>query len=163
MKMGEGVEWTLHCAALLAALPEGAVLPARALAEFHDVSESYLLKQLKGLTAAGLFVSTSGPKGGYRLARDPAQISLLELVLAVEGDQPAFRCAEIRRCGPLVSPTTVYSPLCPIHAAMQQAERAWRASLADISLADIFERVGDSIPSDVGARGKIWIQEHVRS
>ena len=37
MKMGESVEWTLHCATVLAALPDGAVLPASALAEFHGV------------------------------------------------------------------------------------------------------------------------------
>ena len=109
MKMGESVEWTLHCATVLAALPDGAVLPASALAEFHGVSESYLLKQLRAMTAAGLFASIPGPKGGYRLARQPEAISLLDIVLAVEGDEPAFRCSEIRKCGPTASRPSAYS------------------------------------------------------
>ena len=54
MKLSEGVEWGIHCAAILGGLPPGATLPGKALAEFHGVSESYLLKHLKALTAADL-------------------------------------------------------------------------------------------------------------
>ena len=66
-----------HCATVLSRLPDGATLPGKALAEFHGVSESYLLKRLKALTAARLLESLPGPHGGYRLAREPENISLL--------------------------------------------------------------------------------------
>jgi DNA-binding IscR family transcriptional regulator len=72
MKLSDGVEWGIHCAALLAVLPPGAVLPGKALAEYHGISESYLVKHLQALTAAGLLGAGHGPRGGYRLAR-PAQ------------------------------------------------------------------------------------------
>jgi Rrf2 family protein len=163
MEMGEGVEWTLHCATILAALPDGAVLPASALAEFHDISESYLLKQLRAMTAAGLFASVPGPKGGYRLARPAEEISLLDIVLAVEGDQPAFRCSEIRRCGPTASPPSAYSATCAIHAAMWTAERAWRASLASTSLADITRRIGRGLSAEVRAKAQTWLGANVRT
>ena len=61
--MSDGVEQALHCALVLAGLPEGAVLPAKALATFHGVSESYLLKHLKALAAAGVVRSVAGPAG----------------------------------------------------------------------------------------------------
>jgi Rrf2 family protein len=163
MEMGEGVEWTLHCATILAVLPDGAVLPASALAEFHDVSESYLLKHLRAMTAAGLFASVPGPKGGYRLARSPEAISLLDVVLAVEGDKPAFRCSDIRKCGPTASPSSAYSATCAIHAAMLAAERSWRASLASTSLADITRRTGRSLSPEVRAKAERWLGANVRA
>ena len=163
MKMGESVEWTLHCATVLAALPDGAVLPASALAEFHGVSESYLLKQLRAMTAAGLFASIAGPKGGYRLARQPEAISLLDIVLAVEGDEPAFRCSEIRKCGPTASSPSAYSATCAIHAAMWNAERSWRTSLASTSLSEITRRIGRSLSAEVRAKAQVWFTANVRA
>lgn len=59
--MSDGVEWGLHCLTLLAVAPLGTVLPSKALAEFHRVSESYLLKHLKALAKAGLLRSVAGP------------------------------------------------------------------------------------------------------
>src|SRR3954468_23845749 len=100
MRMSAGVEWALHCGVLLAVLKPTGTLPGRALAEFHGISESYLLKHLQALTKAGVFESIPGPTGGYRLARPPDQITVLEMVEAIEGPEPAFRCTEIRRRGP---------------------------------------------------------------
>ena len=99
MKLGEGVEAAIHCAATLAGLEGAATLPGSALAEQFGLSASYLLKHLQALTAAGILESVPGPAGGYRLARAPERISLLDVVLAVEGALPAFRCGEIRRNG----------------------------------------------------------------
>ena len=53
MRMSAGVEWALHCTVLLAVLPPAGTLPGRALAQFHGVSESYLLKHMQALTKAG--------------------------------------------------------------------------------------------------------------
>ena len=59
--MSAGVEWALHCTVLLAVLPPAGTLPGRALAQFHGVSESYLLKHMQALTKAGICESVSGP------------------------------------------------------------------------------------------------------
>ena len=71
MKMPEGVEWALHCTWLLTFAREGDAVPARRLAEFYDLPEAYLAKLLKALVRAGLLRATSGPRGGFRLARPP--------------------------------------------------------------------------------------------
>lgn len=137
MKLSEGVEAAIHCAAILAQMTEGDTLPGAALAQAHGLSPSYLLKQLNALVAGGVLESISGPHGGYRLARPAEKITLLDVVLAVEGREPAFRCREIRRRGPTQLPTSVYVKPCGINAAMLKAERAYRAVLAETSIADI--------------------------
>jgi Rrf2 family protein len=148
MKLSEGVEHAIHSVALLAALKPDRVLAAAALAEFHGVSPSYLLKHLQALSGARILATVPGPNGGYRLARPPADITLLDIVLAVEGPQPAFRCTEIRRRGPNPIPGTP-SRICEINAAMLKAERAYRAELARVRIADI---LSDLSASDAGGR-----------
>src|SRR3954452_19316705 len=100
MRMSDGVEWGVHVCTLLAALPSDGALPAARLAEFHGVPPAYLAKHLQALARAGIITSTHGPKGGYRLAKPARQITLLEVVDAIEGAEPSFRCSEIRRPGP---------------------------------------------------------------
>lgn len=136
MKLGDGVEQAIHSVTMLAHLTPAGVLSAAALAEFHGVSPSYLLKHLQSLSGAGILQTVPGPRGGYRLARSAADISLLDIVIAVDGPEPAFRCNEIRQRGPNPLPGKPTKP-CGIASAMLRAERAYRAELASTSIADI--------------------------
>ena len=135
--MSAGVEWALHCTVLLAVLPPAGTLPGRALAQFHGVSESYLLKHMQALTKAGICESVPGPTGGYRLARKPREITLLDIVEAIEGTEPAFRCDEIRQRGPTALDPSTYTVQCGIHTVMLEAELAWKQSLRARTLADL--------------------------
>ncbi len=141
MKLGEGVEQAIHSVTLLARASGESVLAASALAEFHGISPSYLLKHLQAMSKAGILATVPGPSGGYRLARVPQKITLLDIVLAVEGAQPAFRCAEIRQRGPDPLPGPAPTTPCEINAAMLRAERAYRAELAKVTIADILAQV----------------------
>ena len=162
MRMSEGVEWGLHCAVVLAVLPPGATLPGKALAEYHGVSESYLLKHLQALTGAGLLESVPGPKGGYRLARPADEITLLDAVEAIEGREPAFRCTEIRQRGPTAVDPRVYRLPCTIHVAMQRAEAAWRQSLRAQSIADLVTTLRDAIDPRQAEKAVTWLGANVR-
>ena len=53
MRMGEGVEWAIHCCTVLALVPPGMALPGARLAEFHGVPGPYLGKSLQALTRPG--------------------------------------------------------------------------------------------------------------
>jgi Rrf2 family protein len=153
MKLGDGVEAAIHCAALLAGLEDDATIPGFALAGEFGLSPSYLLKHLKALTASGILESVPGPSGGYRLARAAETISLLDIVLAVEGTQPAFRCCEIRRRGPARLPASAYVRPCGINVAMLRAEKAWRNALAAERLSDLVAAYeADADPRSVAAR-----------
>ncbi|TIV67766.1 MAG: Rrf2 family transcriptional regulator [Mesorhizobium sp.] len=137
MKLGEGVEAAIHCAAMLAGVDGNSTMSGAAMAEAFGLSPSYLLKHLNQLTTARILESVPGPAGGYRLARAAEQITLLDIVLAVEGREPAFRCCEIRQRGPVKIDASAYVKPCGINAAMLKAERAYRAALAEVKLSDI--------------------------
>ncbi|MGP4751484.1 RrF2 family transcriptional regulator [Agrobacterium pusense] len=162
MKLSEGVEQAIHCTAFLAGLSENGVLSAAALAELHGVSTSYLLKHLQALSGAGIVATTPGPRGGYRLAKAPNDISLLDIVLAVEGPAPAFRCAEIRQRGPNPLPQRYFTKPCQINAVMLKAEKAYRAELAKVSVADLLADLGAADDGGIAARGCAFLELHER-
>jgi Rrf2 family protein len=64
---------------------EGQPAPSHIIARAQGIPELFLLKVLKQLALAGLLRSLRGPSGGYRLACKPKDISLLEVVEAVDG------------------------------------------------------------------------------
>ena len=162
MKLGDGVEQAIHSVGMLAGLSEGGVLSAAALAEFHGVSTSYLLKHLQSLSSAGIVATVPGPKGGYRLARPTDKITLLDIVLAVEGPQPAFRCAEIRQRGPNPLPGRYFTKPCGINAAMLKAEKVYRAELAKTTIADILGDLAANDDGGIAARGCVFLDMNER-
>ena len=55
------------------------------IAQARGIPERFLLKVLKPLVSARVLHSVKGPNGGYRLAKDPTEITLLEILEAVDG------------------------------------------------------------------------------
>ncbi|MFI7061846.1 RrF2 family transcriptional regulator [Kribbella sp. NPDC050124] len=145
MKMNEGVEWAMHSCVNLSWLP-GRPVTAKHLAAFYDLPTAYLNKQLQALTRAGILTSISGPKGGFQLARDPRNISLLDIVVAIDGPDEAFRCLQILKAGPGADPKADYTKVCLVSQAMRSAELAYRRELAGQSIADIAGRVVSQSP-----------------
>lgn len=162
MKLGDGVEQAIHSVSMLAGLSADGVLSAAALAEFHGVSPSYLLKHLQALSGAGIVHTVPGPKGGYRLAKAPDEITLLDIVLAVEGSAPAFRCSEIRQRGPNPVGAHLFAKPCGINAAMLRAERVYRAELAKVSIADLQVDLAETDDGSIAARGCAFLELHER-
>ncbi|HKE72886.1 MAG TPA: Rrf2 family transcriptional regulator [Acidimicrobiales bacterium] len=153
MPLSEGVEWSLHCAWLLAQVPPGKALSSRRMAEFYALPPAYLSKLLKSLVRAGILDATTGPRGGFRLARPPAGITVLDVMEAVEGGDPLFRCTEIRQRGPAPVATADCRRPCGIAKVMHDAEQAWRAQLAASTVADLVTRAS----SGSGGRVRGWL------
>ncbi|MGY3334122.1 Rrf2 family protein [Streptomyces filamentosus] len=146
MQMSEGVEWALHSCLNLAWAEEGAAVKATQLAGFYELPAAYLNKQLQALVRAGILTSATGPRGGFRLARDPRDITLLDVVDAIEGGQEAFRCQEILRKGPGGRADVDYRKVCVVSQSMRRAEAAWRRELAGQTLAALKEQVESRQP-----------------
>ena len=163
MHLGIGVESMLHSCVLLALLPGKKSLPAAKLAEYHDVPAAQMAKQLQALAAAGVLVSTRGRAGGgYQLARPAEKITLLEVVDAVEGREPVFRCTDVRLRGPCAVEPEKYGPLCPITRAMHEVEQAWRDALAKRTIADlVLSSAEDAVP-EVASSSMVWLQKSMR-
>jgi len=141
---GASVEYGLHC---LLHLVEGHAQgqpSARELAEFQGLSPSYVAKLFTLLEKAGLVTAGEGIGGGFRLARPPEKITVLDVVDALEGDKPLFECRDVRDkcilyCKELPRPKR--QGICSIHAVMLEAERRMRESLAKRNLAALAAEV----------------------
>ena len=137
MRVSKGVEWALHTALLLAQAPEGSWTARRTIAEFYDLPEPYLAKYLQRLVAAGVLVATTGPRGGYRLAAPPGEITALAVFEAIEGSAPVFTCQDIRRQGRGAATDEECQRECIIHTLVDSADAAWRAQQAGKTVADL--------------------------
>lgn len=155
MKMSAGVEWAIHCCVVLSQADEP--VPAQRLAEFHGISRTYLAKHLQHLSRAGLVSSTEGRVGGYVLTRPAGEITVLDVVLAIEGREPAFRCTEIRQNGPLPASPQACRKACGVARAMHAAEQAWRDSLEGVTVADLADSVTLDVGPDTFTRVREWL------
>lgn len=161
MRMSDGVEWAIHCCTVLAFVPEGSAIPAAKLAEFHGVPPAYLTKHLQALVRAGVCASIPGPRGGFRLAKPAADITLLDITLAVDGESAAFECGEIRQRGPAAQDPSCYREACSIALAMWRAEEAWRAALRDVSLAEIGANLAAVVHPQQLIESAVWIDQTI--
>ena len=156
MKLSAGVEWAVHCCVVLTQA-DGPVSAAR-LADFHGISRTYLAKSLQALSRAGIVETVEGRAGGYVLNRLPADVTMLDVVLAVEGDAPAFRCTEIRRNGPFGAPPEACTRPCGVAQAMAEAEQAWRSSLTTVTIADLAAKTTAGTDEASQASMRRWLR-----
>jgi Rrf2 family protein len=152
VRFSEGVEWGLHCTVLLAQATGGQALSRHALAEHYGLPEAYLAKHLRALAAAGILRAVPGPGGGYQLARPAAQITALDVVDAVEGTASPFTCQEIRQQGTAAVPPEQCTRPCAIAAVMAQGHRAWRETLRGVTVADLIERIPETVREQTRAK-----------
>src|SRR5580693_1412165 len=133
MKLPESTEWVLHAATALAQLDPGAAASAAQLAEHYGLPVAYLAKQLQALVRAGVLTGATGPRGGFRLARPADQITMLDVVEAVDGGSSFYTCNEIRQRGRAAARPENCREACGLAAKMAVAEAAWRQSLSTVT------------------------------
>ena len=85
MKLSRTALYAIQAIVQLGAAGPGALVPSRQLAQSGEIPERFLLQILRGLVAEGLLTSKRGVFGGYSLGRGLEEISLLDIIEAVEG------------------------------------------------------------------------------
>ena len=88
----QNTDYALQMMGNLAAHYDEGAVSVRVLAQDEEVSYQFACKILQKLHDARLVESVMGPKGGYRLCRDPEQITILEVVGAMQGELAVNRC-----------------------------------------------------------------------
>lgn len=109
---------------------DGAYRKIREVAAEMHLPLSYTPQLLGTLARAGLAEAKAGRVGGYRLARPPREISVLEVMEAAEGPLASRRCAI--RGGPCRR-----EDVCALHPTIVRAVEAVRSTLAATSLAEL--------------------------
>ena len=99
-----------------------------------DAPPSYLAKVMKGLTRAGIVGSQRGLHGGFTLARDPSEVTILEVVNAVDAMHRISQC-------PLGRPAHT-SGLCPLHRRMDNVMAAAENTLRLSTIGEVLDEPG---------------------
>jgi Rrf2 family protein len=89
MKLSQSVAYAVHAVLRLAENHEASPISCKKLAEQGNMPERFLLQILRDLAKQGILLSTRGGGGGFMLDRRPDEISLLEVIEAVEGPMGA--------------------------------------------------------------------------
>ena len=114
----------------LARLPEGEYAGAPRIAELGEVPSSYLSKLLQILARAGLVRSQRGVAGGFTLARDPAAISLYDIVDALEPIERWSGCF-------LGNSQCTEEAACSIHDRWKAVQQSYLGMLRRSTLAEL--------------------------
>jgi Rrf2 family protein len=85
MKLTRASSYAIHAVAHMAGLKHTNPVASHLVAKAQGIPERFLLKVLKPLVSARVLISVKGPNGGYRLARPAQDVSLLEVIEAVDG------------------------------------------------------------------------------
>jgi Rrf2 family protein len=85
MKLTRASSYALYAVVHMANQKNSQPTPSHLVARARKIPERFLLKVLKPLVSARILHSVKGPNGGYRLARPATQITLLDIVEAVDG------------------------------------------------------------------------------
>lgn len=131
------LEYSLRAVAMLAGDPETA-RTTREIAEVTKIPQAYLSKVLQELRRAGIVQSQAGARGGVRLVRDPEELTILEVVNAVDP------VARIRECPLGLASHGVR--LCPLHKRLDSAMEMVEDAFAKTTLAEVLAEPTESIP-----------------
>ena len=86
MRVSQKLDYALRAAVDIARAGDGAVVPAGAVADRLGLPRRFVEQQVSALARQGLVVCRRGARGGCRLAKDAAEITVGDIVRAIEGD-----------------------------------------------------------------------------
>jgi Rrf2 family nitric oxide-sensitive transcriptional repressor len=128
--LSQTIEYALRAMIRLATLAPGEALTSELIAAHTGAPKGYLSKILRDLVVSGLVSSQRGPAGGFALARPAAEISMLDVINAVDPIQ------RIRKC-PLGNPS--HLQLCPLHRRVDDALGVIEREFERTSLIEVLE------------------------
>ncbi|NOY40230.1 MAG: Rrf2 family transcriptional regulator [Planctomycetes bacterium] len=135
--ISQTVEYALRAVVHLAAVAPSSCTTSQ-LAEVTKVPAAYLSKVLQGLSKAGLVRSQRGVGGGISLAATPEEVTILDVVSAVEPMQRIKTCPlEFEQHG---------TNLCPLHSRLDNAMAELEAVFRNTTLAEILSQEGAPMP-----------------
>ena len=93
LRLSKKADYALMAMKHLAVRSDRGSSSAREIAGQYDIPIELMAKVLQRLVRRGLLVSHQGTRGGYQLARTPAQISVADVIQAIEGPVTVTACS----------------------------------------------------------------------
>lgn len=121
-------------------------ISARAIAEQFGLPQPLLMNVLKELAQAKIVVSTRGAAGGYEMARDPAHVSVLDVVTAIDGPVRLAQCCDGL---PVIGQGCVIEGAsCPARSAVRMLHQRVIGLFEQMTLQDLLAVADDPGPTE---------------
>jgi Rrf2 family protein len=121
MQLTRGSEYAIRAILDLASKPDETKIQLKEIAARMDIPEDFLAKIFQILNRTGIVKSFRGTKGGYTLAKPPEQITLKDIISAVDGPIKLNKCIDAQciddvKCN--------YTEKCPVHDVWMEAQNS---------------------------------------
>lgn len=135
--LSQGAQYAISAIIALSKQPKGQTVSAADLAKPLNCPAAYLSQVLSKLKPSGILKSQRGLKGGVYLAKDPHEISLLDVIEAIDGTDFFKNCfLGIEGCGHIEP--------CPFHEFWSQERMKIKDWLASTSFSEVDESMSDT-------------------
>ncbi len=135
MKITQESDYAMRIVLFLCKLGVGRKIEAKAISEAEGVTLRFTLKILRKLTHRGIVASFRGVNGGYTLAREPQEITMRDVIEAVEGEIYINRCLNSKE-----NCNVHRGNVCAVH---KELARVQRNLLEDLSSVTFKKLMGD--------------------
>lgn len=132
MKLTRAGEYGVRCVLYLASQGCGTLVSRKVVADYFEIPGKFLAKIAQQLARAGIIEIKQGARGGYLLTRDPARLTMLEVVEAITGEIALNDCV-------ISANTCRSSSNCAVNRIWTRARNQLRATLAEVTFADLLQ------------------------
>lgn len=132
--LSDAAEYGLRAAVWLARHP-GRTQKVREIAEGTRAPAGYLIKALQSMGRAGILSAQRGVQGGFTLARDPALLTVLDIINAIDPVERIVTC-------PLGHESHA-TALCPLHRHVDQVVGRIEDAFASVTVAELLHQAAD--------------------
>lgn len=133
MLLSKSCVYGLRASIYLATKKKDEFVPIKKMSDTLEISHHFLTKILQQLTAQEILLSYKGPNGGVKLKQTPDKVTLMDIVLAIDGPDLLTECA-------LGLPGCGHQNPCPLHDKWADTRDAIRKMLESSSLEHLVER-----------------------
>lgn len=134
MKITQESDYAMRIVLFLSRLGVGTKIEAKAISEAEGVTLRFTLKILRKLTQKGIVASFRGVHGGYTLAKDPQEITMKDVIEAVEGEIFINRCLNSRE-----NCNIQRGNVCTVHKELARIQRNLLEDLSSVTFKKLME------------------------
>lgn len=129
MKITRECDYAIRIMLMLASLDEGAIADARSISEAQCIPKQFTLKILRELMESGFVKSFKGSRGGYCMSKPADEVSLCNIINAIDGEIAVNECLE---CGHQCNRVADMMD-CPVHRQMKSLNSLIVDRLSDVT------------------------------